>query len=329
MINTDGRQPQMQRIAPFLMLGIFLLAHDTTLAEPHVFSIGDANAIELDIPDAWSSTPQGSDADGGIAIRIVPSDDLPLVLFVTLLTPEEDIPDPMLSMKSIVENTAARLQEVSEEANLALQELNGPYCKGFYVSSTDRTVERPSMDDFKYIDQGLVKLGDLFMTFTVLTNMKDAPERGEALGIVRSARQFGSSLPDQTPALLAISSVRLRPEDLPNNCKFAKGEYAVSMQARTFYGMEDMQTLSGVSIQDRSHQSIKCGRKKGTVYYYQYQTEADVLNALAFLKAFIWGEDHPTPLHSEQFVIMNNVLAVVSSKKPEIFVEMIEASRRK
>lgn len=207
------------RLAPLLLIiSMMSLLFNTPQAAPELFTIGETLTVELEIPDGWSSTPQGVEAEGGIAILIEPPGDIPLVLLVTPLAADQDLPDIAAHIRSIVEDTATQLQEIAVEDNLTPRRIQGAHCEGLYLTVTDRTVEKPSLEDFKYLDQGLVALGDLLMTFTVLTNVPDSPERIAALEIVRSARQFGSKHADQNPAALILSDVLITQEDLPDDC---------------------------------------------------------------------------------------------------------------
>lgn len=88
--------------------------------------------------------------------------------------------------------------------------------------------------------------------------------------------------------------------------------------------MEELQRIYGEDIQDKTYQSIQCGRDKATVYFYQYETEADVIDALPSLKTLIWGGNSPSRMHPELFVVIRNTLAVVSSKKPKKFVDIVD-----
>jgi hypothetical protein len=56
------------------------------------------------------------------------------------------------------------------------------------VSATDKTVPHPTAEDFKHVDQGAVSLGSVVVSFTLLTNVPEGPEREQALAIVRDLK---------------------------------------------------------------------------------------------------------------------------------------------
>lgn len=159
-------------------------------AEPRSFTVGVWGNVEIDLPEGWTANPQGPEADGGAAIRIRPPSETPLELLMTPFPIPGDAENLPRAVRRAVEETAAKVKEVAVEDQLPIRELKGPGCQGLYFSATDRTVETPSLSDFKYMDQGAAAVGRLMMTFTVLTNVADAPERTKALDVVRSSRHL-------------------------------------------------------------------------------------------------------------------------------------------
>ena len=172
-----------------------LLCPRMTAAEPRGFSLGQWGTVALDLPDGWTASWQGQGGKGGPAIVIHPPSEAPFSLLMTPFPRTGDNKELEQAARDIVENTAKKLQEIAVEKQLNLQDLEGPALRGFYVSVTDRTVEAPSAEDFRYMDQGAAAVGALMMTFTVLTNVPDGPERAMALGIVRSARHLKAGPP--------------------------------------------------------------------------------------------------------------------------------------
>lgn len=164
-------------------------------------------SIEFEVPDDWTSTKQGADSPSGVAIRFEPPGDKPFVLLVTPL-PHFKPAGPAgrcEDMRSISEETRKRLVEIAEESEVPLHELRGTRACGFYASATDRTVEKPTREDFKYATQGAATNGQAMVSFTVLTNLRNPPELRTALEIVGSARHVG--MPES--AETALAGIRL------------------------------------------------------------------------------------------------------------------------
>jgi hypothetical protein len=68
-------------------------------------------------------------------------------------------------------------------------------------------------------------------------------------------------------------------------------------------------------LSGRQAQSFKCGKQKGTIFYYEYASLADRAQAEAGIGPLLWGEDHATPEHPERIEHVENVLLVVSFEK--------------
>lgn len=166
-------------------------------AEVHEISLGPAGNLTLEAPDDWSMEEQGSEGEGGPALVFSPPENVPLLLLVTPLP----VPDPdgnaLEAARERTQSAAGSAREVSVEQELPLIELEGPHCRGFYFSATDRTVDEPSMEDFKYVEQGAVVTGPVMVTFTVLTNLQDDPQRRAAIEVIRSSRWGPPEMPVQ------------------------------------------------------------------------------------------------------------------------------------
>lgn len=168
-------------------------------AEVRSFPLGQWGSLSLDLPEGWNVREQGPEAEGGAAIVVSPPSDIPLVLLLTPSPVPGDLDAALALAQRSVQEGAGRLQEVAVEHAVPVKPLRGPQCTAMYVSATDRTVEVPTLEDFQYIDQGVAIVGRLLVTFRQLTNLKDASERGQGLGIVRTARHDPPGPPWRTP----------------------------------------------------------------------------------------------------------------------------------
>ena len=55
---------------------------------------------------------------------------------------------------------------------------------GYYFTATDRA---PKAGEYKYLLQGMVKVSELVVTFTILTNAGQEPIAHQALSMIKSA----------------------------------------------------------------------------------------------------------------------------------------------
>jgi len=177
----------MVRLSLSLALVLALAVAGGTSAEVRSFSLLEHGHFEIDLPEGWHLTVLDGDASSPPAIRIVPKGAVPLVLLITPIPVAEQDKDLTAAMQETASEILRRMREVAVEDQLELSELEGPNCRGLHVSATDRTVKVPTSENFKYATQGAVVVGRVLMTFTLLTNVPDAPERAAAIEVVRSA----------------------------------------------------------------------------------------------------------------------------------------------
>jgi hypothetical protein len=179
---------------------ITLAATVPALASPRSFSLGQWGQLEIDVPAGWTAESQRKDAPGGFAIRIAPPKDVPLTLLMTPMPAPGSAAELDTAVREAVEEAKPRLAKAAVESELPVRELRAEGGLALYVSATDKTVEKPTATQFKFIDQGVAAVGRFMVSFTVLTNAKDAPERAQALAVVRSARQVLPGPPWRTAA---------------------------------------------------------------------------------------------------------------------------------
>ncbi len=176
------------KIRPLIVFSLLLTAATLGSSEPLAVEVGNHGLLELDIPTGWQSNTQGWGDPGGFAIVIRPPKEIPLVLLVTPMPVLKDPNERAIAVQRTVNDVLERMKEIAVEPDLRIIEFSGEECHGFYVSATDSTVERPSESQFKFADQGAAEVGKIMITFTILTNLRDAQERGAALKIIQSAR---------------------------------------------------------------------------------------------------------------------------------------------
>ena len=94
-------------------------------------------------------------------------------------------------MRAEVQQTAQQAQSQAVEAHIEVKELMGTSAKGYYFFATDRA---PKPGEYKYMTQGILPVGELVVTFTVLTNDGQMPVVEAALEMLRRAVHRGGSV---------------------------------------------------------------------------------------------------------------------------------------
>ncbi len=120
-----------------------------------------------------------------------------------------------------------------------------------------------------------------------------------------------------TPALRSqsASALGLKPEQIPADCKSIDGSFPTDIQTSILWDKPDLyKSVIPLPIA-RNAQSFSCQGEKGTVYSFQFESEAKRKTAAAFIKPLLWGEPAPTAEHPELVLEAGDVLRVVSFRK--------------
>ena len=70
---------------------------------------------------------------------------------------------------------------------------------------------------------------------------------------------------------------------------------------------------------------MRCHKGEGTVFYYEYATDADADEAYRFIRTLVWGEDHPTTMHPELIDRWKNIIVVTSFRHRRPIAERVLA----
>jgi hypothetical protein len=85
-----------------------------------------------------------------------------------------------------VVSAAKSAEQQSVEGSLPLQSLVGASGRGYYFRATDRA---PKPGEWKYLTQGMIRTGEIALTFTILTNDGQAAIEKAAVDMIRVAVQ--------------------------------------------------------------------------------------------------------------------------------------------
>lgn len=152
-------------------------------AGPDVWSYG---WLQVDVPEHWTVA-------GDTTYRFVSARSSDFVLLITPFpsmnstSPEARCQDAQQTTEGI----RAQLREIAADPEIPILAMDDRQACVRYVSIMDRTVTKPTNEDFKYGVQGAAAVGHLLATFTILTNTKDSPEVQAALGMIQGAKHLG------------------------------------------------------------------------------------------------------------------------------------------
>lgn len=152
------------------------------------YELPNRDMLELMVPPAWDAAVDQPDDGGSPTIELHAREGAPFEIYITLEwpdPPDDTVPDAE-TLRAKVRGAAERVQDQTVEANLEIRRMQGASGVGFYFVATERT---PQPEEFKYMNQGALQVGELTLTFTILTNDGQEAVVEEAFAMLRTAVQ--------------------------------------------------------------------------------------------------------------------------------------------
>lgn len=164
---------------PVLYLAIVTTAFAAE-GEKKAFALPDSSKLELAIPSGWKDELKEK------SIVLTPPEGAPFRVVITPIARQRPgaSADTAIKMRHSVQQAADKVKPSALEEYLAVEELTGAPGPGYYFSATDR---EPKPGEFKYLTQGMLLVGDVVISFGILTNDAQEKVRDEALAMVKSA----------------------------------------------------------------------------------------------------------------------------------------------
>jgi len=162
----------MGRIFRYVVVLSFLLVVCVAYAEEREtrsYPLPDYGNLQLKVPTSWQDKISQPSNRPFPTITFIPRSGTSFQILLTPMwatRPGAVMPGSM-EIKQSVERAAGNAKSQSVEKELPIKELKGTSVAGYYFSATDRA---PKPGEFKYMTQGMLRLGELVLTFTVLTN---------------------------------------------------------------------------------------------------------------------------------------------------------------
>jgi len=165
------------------------------MVDAHRYGLPNQGSLELAVPPAWVDSVDQPEDGGPPTIELHPREGAPFEVYLTPDWPEAPdgtAPD-VETLRGTVLAAAERSRGQTVEETPEIRRLQGASGVGFYFLATDRA---PQPDEFQFMNQGALQVGDLTILFTILTNEGQEAVVEEAFAMLRSAT-YGASGVDQ------------------------------------------------------------------------------------------------------------------------------------
>ncbi len=182
----------MSRISRlFLIMSCFACGFLVTaaLAEETVvrhYSLPDHGNLRLQTPVSWKDDLRQPPHRLPPTIDFKPGTGKPFEILITPIWPmgKDMTPPSAEGIQALVKRVAEHAKPQAVERDINLKELKGPSGIGYYFFATDRA---PKPDEYKYMTQGAILVGDIALAFTILTNDGQDSVITDALSMLKSA----------------------------------------------------------------------------------------------------------------------------------------------
>ncbi len=158
-------------------------ADDPTLRR---YELPNLDTLELRLPAGWTENVEQPPGGGPPTIELATAAGMPFQVFVTPEWPDPASPEirELPALRDAVRDAAERIKPQAAESFLEVRQLSGANGIGYYFAASDRD---PRADEFKYMSQGALQVGDLTLWFTILTNDGQDTIAVESLTILQTA----------------------------------------------------------------------------------------------------------------------------------------------
>jgi len=147
----------------------------------------------------------------------------------------------------------------------------------------------------------------------------------------------GWSLPSLSALLLlgspavatgaGLEGTFVHPGEVQGLCQPIEGEHAASPQAAGTFHMTDTHPEILHNPERTAFQSFACGKNTATIYYFEYPADTDMNEVLRDARTLIRGGRRPGARHPEAILTTEDVLVVVSSRRPRFFERLLSHRR--
>ena len=166
-----------------------MVAGASAWAAPHPesFQLPNHGEVQLSVPEGWVSKLSQPPGEVPPTISLSSTTGQP---FEVMITPfwrtGEDGTVYESALREQTEAAAAKAQRQAVEKKLTLKEFSGTDGRGYYFTATDRA---PKPGEYKHMAQGMLRLGNVALAFTVLSNDGQGDTVANALQVLSTAER--------------------------------------------------------------------------------------------------------------------------------------------
>jgi len=169
-----------------LVLTSFMASAEDVVAKS--YTLQKHGVLELKVPGSWNDSVAQTPNELPPTIELSPKTGAQFVMLITPIWPAESNIKPPTpdELRANVRQAADMALLQSVEDSIEVKELKGTINTGYYFTATDQA---PKTGEFKYLNQGVIAVNDLLVSFTILTNDGQDAIVKEGLSLLSSAER--------------------------------------------------------------------------------------------------------------------------------------------
>ena len=174
----------MMTYARWFLLAFAATAAVTAYGDTKKYPLPDNTTLVLSVPPGWKDELRAKEGSTPATIFLTPNDGTPFQVFVTPVGRAKPDAGTAAQMRQSVQESADKVKPRAVESVLAVAEFTGATGPGYYFSATDSA---PPPGEFKYLTQGMLLVGEVVVSFGVLTNDGQEKVKDQALSMLKNA----------------------------------------------------------------------------------------------------------------------------------------------
>jgi hypothetical protein len=168
-------------------LWLALLVATTAVAadgEVKKYALPDNSTLQVTVPAGWQDEVKPKEGNTPSSIYFTPKQGPAFKVMLIPFGTARQGTDTAIQMRQAVQQAADKVKPQAAESILAAEEFKGTQGPAYYFSATDAA---PKPNEFKYLSQGMLLIGEVVVSFNVLTNDGQDAVKEQAFSMIRSA----------------------------------------------------------------------------------------------------------------------------------------------
>lgn len=166
-----------------LFLGL-VVASAAVGAETKKYPLPDNSALALNVPAGWKEEAKAKEGNNPASISFTPSQGPAFKVVVIPIGRAKPDADTAIQMRVAVQQAADKVKPQAAEPILTAEEFKGAPGPGYFFSASDAA---PKPEEFKYLSQGMLLVGEIVVSFAVLTNDGQDAVKEQAFAMLKGA----------------------------------------------------------------------------------------------------------------------------------------------